>query len=54
MLCVLYHMMCSQWHPLADPGIDQVHMNIPRVDHTRLDTDCSFSHLSMTAVYEAK
>ena len=39
---------------LTDPGIDHVHMNIPRVGYTRLDTDSPFCHLCMTAVHEAK
>ena len=47
-------MICSQWHPLADLRIDQAHMNITKVDHTRLDTDSAFSLLCMTAVYEVK
>ena len=48
-LRVLYHVICSQWHPLAEPDT-----SIPRVGYTRLDIDSPFCHFCMTAVHEAK
>ena len=54
MLLVLYHMVCSQWHFLANIGIDQGHTNITRIGYIRSDTDSPLFHLCMTAVYEAK
>ena len=54
MLCVLYHVICSQWHPITHPGIDNTCMNVSRVGYIRLDTDSPFCHLCMTAVQKAK
>ena len=48
------HVICSQWHPLANPVMDCAKMNIPRVDYTRLETDLLFCQLCRTAVHEAK
>ena len=50
---VLYHMTCSQWYPLANPGMGCVRVNIPMVAHTRLGTDSPLCHLC-TAVHETK
>ena len=47
MLRVLYHVICSQWNPLASPGIDHVY------EHSK-GTDSLFSHICMTAMHEAK
>ena len=38
--------------PLNRPW-NRLRMDIPRVGHTRLDTDSPFCHLCITAVYEA-
>ena len=48
------HVICSQWHPLANPGMDCACMNIPRVDYIRLETDSLFCYLTRTAVHEVK
>ena len=46
--------MCSQWHSLANPGINRACMNISKIGYTRLDTNSLFCQLCMTAVHKAK
>ena len=54
MYIVSCDMMCSQWNPLTNLGINHIYVNIPGVGHTRLDTDLPFCHLCMTAMHEYK